>query len=84
MKMKLMRIWLKKYQTPITCVRFLSIYWLFLLIAKYSRVFNTGLVPKDWFSTVIIAFLMTYRLLSIFFIPAMLFLWIIRQADARP
>jgi len=76
LEIKQIKIWLRKYRRPLTCLRFLLTYLVFLLIAKYSSVFNTGIIPKDIWSTGIVAVLVMYRFLSIFFVPFILVLWI--------
>jgi membrane protein YdbS with pleckstrin-like domain len=74
---------LKKYKRPVMCLRFLLTYEVFLLIAKYSSIFNTGIIPKDLWSIGIVAGLVMYRFLSIFFVPAILALWIFEVLENK-
>lgn len=83
MEIKQIKIWLKKYRRPVMCLRFLLTYAIFLLIAKYSSVFNTGIIPKDLWSTSIIGILVTYRFLSIFFAPAIFTLWVFEVVENK-
>lgn len=76
MERKQIKIWLKKYRRPLMCLRFLLIYWAFLLIAKYSSVFNVGMIHKDIWSISIVVIVATYRFLSLAFVPSILALWI--------
>ena len=73
---KLIKIWLKKYRRPLTCLRFLLIYWIFLLIAKHSSVFNTGMVPEDKWTVLVVSIVVIFRFLCIAFVPGILVLWI--------
>jgi len=68
----------RKYKLLFTCLRFLIVYWVFFLIAKYSSIFYTGLVPKELFSCIVIGCLVFYRFLCVAFIPALMFLWILK------
>ncbi len=76
MERKPIKYWLKKYKRLVSCLRILLIYWIFLLIAKYSRVFSVGLNPQSIGNLVIAGIVVVYRFLSIAYIPALLVLWI--------
>ncbi|UCC95264.1 MAG: hypothetical protein JSW40_00525 [Candidatus Omnitrophota bacterium] len=65
----------KKYKRPLTCLRLILIYLIFLFIAKNSSIYQTGIIPEDLFSIFIAVFLVAYRFLSIVFVPVLLVLW---------
>jgi uncharacterized membrane protein (DUF485 family) len=66
----------KKYALPLACARLVVFYFIFLLIAKYSSFFATGIIPKDIVSSAIGVCLLMYRLLVIAVVPALLFMWL--------
>ena len=77
MERKQVKAFLDKYKRPLSCARFILIYLLFLNIAKYTSLFDKGLVPGDFFGIMIIGFIVVYHFFSIALIPALIFLWII-------
>lgn len=83
MERKQLRIFVEKYKRPLKCLRFVLIYQMFFLIAKYSSVFNTGIIPKDLWSTGIAVMVVMYRFLSIFVVPVILVLWILEFVENK-
>ncbi len=77
------KIIFKKYRRPITCLRFLLLYFIFLFIAKHSSVYESGLIPKNLFTTVIAVGLILYRFLVLCFVPVIAILWIFELIFAR-
>ncbi len=83
MERKQIKIWLKKYKRPLTSLRFLLIYWIFLLIAKYSSVFKTGMVPEDKWTVLVVSIVVIFRFLCIAFVPGILVLWIFELLSSK-
>jgi hypothetical protein len=67
----------EKYCKPLICLRFFLIYQLFLIIAKYSYVFDKGMIPGDLLTIFIVGALMMYRFICVTFVPGIMTLWII-------
>ncbi len=66
---------IKTHRRPITCIRILLIYWVFLFIATHTTVFEYG-VTKGKMNMLVSVIVMVYRLLSMALVPGLLILWI--------
>jgi hypothetical protein len=76
------KAFLKKYKRPVTCVRILVTYWIFLFIATHTTVFDYG-VTKGKLNFIISLMVMLYKLLSISFVPGILTLWLFENLKKK-
>ena len=71
--------WLRQQRRLVLCLRFLSLYALFLSIAKFSSIFRAGVVPGDLLNITVIAVLILYRFFSIAVVPTLVLLWVFEK-----
>jgi len=69
------KAFLKKYRQPVTCIRILIMYWIFLFVATHTAVFDYG-ITKGKLNIFVAAIVMLYRFLSISLVPGLLVLWL--------
>lgn len=73
----------KRKKRLLRCLRILLIYFIFIQIAKYSSVFNNGIIPGDFWSCFVIVAVIMYRFLSIAMVPAILVLLLFDLFDKK-
>ncbi len=80
MEITRIKSFLDKYRQPVTCIRIILIYWVFLAVATHSMVFDYG-ITKGKFNMFIALMVMFYRILAITFVPGMLVLWVLTNLN---
>ena len=74
---------IKKYKNIATCTRFFLIYLVFYLIARYSNIYETGLLTQGLINIIVIGIILIYRFLLFAVAPAILLLWVIKMIIGR-
>lgn len=82
MELKKIRGFVKTYKRPVTCIRILLLYLIFLSVATYTPVFDYG-ITKGKVNALISMLVMFYRFLSFSFVPGILAIWLFEIAKSR-
>lgn len=73
----------KRYKSITVCMRFAVIYLTVYFIARYSNIYEVGLLTQTPVNIVLVGIILIYRFLLFAVVPAILLLWIIKMLVGR-
>ena len=76
------KTFIKVHRRPLTCIKIILVYWVFLFIAVHTTIYDDG-VTKGVFNILVSTVVMVYRFLSISLVPALTVMWFFAVRSRR-